>query len=237
MEVNFDEDLLVGLRVDPNYDEDILHQVLRIAVYDEFHAYETYRKVLDNFGNVNPFANIMEAEIRHYSALIPLLEKYNVPVPIDNWYEKIELPDTLVECCEVGVAAEIDNVRMYDNLLLYTQNYPDITDVLYQLQAASYNNHLPAFRRCVQQYSSEPVNIDEIYNTYSAHNTQEDVMKKVNEFSAMAQKLASGQMKQEDMIKMLSNTNMAFIGGVVAGGLGAVFLPKLFEQFTDKDEK
>ncbi len=237
MEMNFDEELLVGLRVDPNYNEDILHQVLRIAVYDEYHAYETYRKTIDTFGNVKPFANIMEAEIRHYSALIPLLEKYNVPVPIDNWYEKIELPDTLVECCEVGVAAEIDNVRMYDNLLLYTQDYPDITDVLYQLQAASYNNHLPAFRNCVQQYSSEPVNIDEIYNTYSAHNAQEDMMEKVNEFSAMAQKLASGQMKQEDMIKMLSNTNMAFIGGVVAGGLGAVFLPKLFEQFTKKDEQ
>ena len=36
---NFDEDLLAGLRVDPQYDEPILHQVLRIAVYDEYHAY------------------------------------------------------------------------------------------------------------------------------------------------------------------------------------------------------
>ena len=235
MEVNFDEQLLEGLRVDPNYDEPVLHQALRIAVYDEYHAYEVYRKVMNTFGNVRPFSNIIEAEVRHYSALIPLLEKYGVPVPIDNWYDKIELPETLLECCEVGVAAEIDNTRMYDNLLLYVNEYPDIQDVFYQLQAASYNNHLPAFRQCVQNYTSAPVDINNIYEEYSAHDINTDMSSKVNEFTEIAQKFASGQASQEDLLKVLGNTNLSFVGGILLGGIGAAMLPKLFEN-NNKEE-
>jgi len=233
MEVNFDEDLLVTLRVDPSYDEPILHQVLRIAIYDEYHAYETYRKVIETFGNVMPFSNIVEAEIRHYQALMPLLEKYNVPVPIDNWYEKIELPNTLVECCEVGVAAEIDNVRMYDNLLLYVEQYPDIQDVLYQLQAASYNNHLPAFRNCVVQYTNEVANITDIYNNFSEHNTENtnpQMFNKVNDFRNIATKFASGQINEQDVIKLFSSVDTATISGVLLGGLGAMQLVKMMNE-------
>jgi len=237
MEVNFDEALLVSQRVDPSYNEPILHQVLRIAVYDEYHAYETYRKIIDTFGVTRPFSNIMEAEVRHYSMLIPLLEKYDVPIPIDNWYEKLELPDTLLECCEVGVAAEIDNIRMYDDLLQYVDDYSDVRDVLYKVQAASYNNHLPAFRRCVSQYSNEPISTQEIYEEFGNPLTDNDLTDKFNEFTQMAQKMASGKINQEDMMKMLGNTNMSFLGGVLAGGLGAVVLPKLFKEMYEKDEK
>jgi len=239
MEVNFDEDLLVTLRVDPSYDEPILHQVLRIAIYDEYHAYETYRKVIETFGNVLPFSNIIEAEIRHYQALMPLLEKYNIPVPIDNWYEKIELPKTLVECCEVGVAAEIDNVQMYDNLLLYVEEYPDIQDVLYQLQAASYNNHLPAFRNCVVQYTNESVNINDIYNNFSEHNagnTNPEMLNKVNDFRNIATKFASGQINEQDVIKLFSSVDTATIGGVLLGGLGAMQLVKMMNEKNTQGE-
>lgn len=234
MEINFDEELLVGLRVDPNYDEEILHQVLRIAVYDEYHAYNAYRKIIDTFGDMKPFSNIMEAEVRHYSALIPLLEKYGVPVPIDNWYDKIEIPDTILECCEVGVAAEIDNIKMYDNLLLYSQDYADVTDVLYKLQAASYNKHLPAFRKQVQQYSNAPLDVASIYNEFSTHDTGEDMMSKVNEFSELAQKISTGKMSQEDVMKLLGNTNMSFIGGILLGGIGAGLATTMLK--TDKED-
>eukprot|EP00824_Muranothrix_gubernata_P011219 TRINITY_DN24518_c0_g1_i1.p1 TRINITY_DN24518_c0_g1~~TRINITY_DN24518_c0_g1_i1.p1 ORF type:complete len:388 (+),score=18.57 TRINITY_DN24518_c0_g1_i1:332-1495(+) len=229
---NFDEELLVGLRVDENYNEPILHQVLRIAVYDEFHAYETYRKTIETFGNVPSFLNIIQAEVRHFSALEPLLVKYNVPAPINNWYEKIELPNTLLECCEVGVAAEIDNIKMYDNLLLYVDQYPDIKDVLFQLQAASYNNHLPAFRKCVAQHSNTQVDLGNIYAQYSAHTTGENMMDKMNEFNDLAGKFASGQISQEDLLKVLSNTNLSFIGGALLGVVGM----SVFSQINKQNE-
>ena len=235
---NYDEDLLVGLRVDPQYDEPILHQVLRIAMYDEFHAYETYRKVIDTFGPADPFVRIMEAEIRHYTALEPLLRRYGVPEPVDNWYEKIELPPTLVECCEVGVAAEIDNVLMYDNLLMYTREYPDIQDVLYRLQAASRDHHLPAFRQCVQRYSAAPVDIDAIYSTYSSHQiADESILAQLSEVGNLMKRAAAGEIDQSEVMKFLSNTNLAFWGGLAAGAAGAVLIPKLLEELAKNDKE
>ena len=235
MEINFDEQLLIGVRVDPNFEEPVLHQTLRISLYDEYQAYETYRKVIDTFGNVKPFSNIIDAEMRHINALIPLLEKYGVPLPINNWADKIELPNTLVECCEVGVAGEIDNVGMYDNLLLYVEGYPEIQDAFYQLQAASYNNHLPAFRQCVQQYTEEAQSNNDMARQSTAQVPNEEMMNKMNEFSQIAQKFAAGQATQEDLLRVLGNTNLSFMGGILLGGTGAAILPKLFED-KDKDK-
>lgn len=239
---NFDEDLLVTLRVDPSYDEPILHQVLRIAVYDEFHAYETYRKTIEKFGSAQPFTNIMQAEINHFNALELLLVKYNVPAPINDWYDKIEIPDSLVECCEVGVAAEIDNIKMYDNLIMYVNEYPDIKDTLYRLQAASYNNHLPAFRNCVQEHYSKPVNVNNIYEEFSTHNKQnissnEDMAAKMNEFNDLASRLASGQVSQEDILKFLSNTNLSFLGGALIGAVGMGVISNISKEENAEEEE
>ena len=106
METNIDEALLISARVDENSDIPIISQILRIAVYDEFKAYETYTKIIEKFGLVQPFVNIKEAEAIHYTALIKLMEKYAIDVPINNWASKIEIPNTLIECCEMGVAGE-----------------------------------------------------------------------------------------------------------------------------------
>ncbi len=230
---NFDEELLTGLRVDPFYNEPVLHQVLRIAVYDEFHAYETYKKTIEKFGAVEPFTNIMQAEIRHYEALIPLLQKYGVPVPVNDWEGKIEVPNSILEASEIGVAAEIDNIRMYDNLISYAKNYPDVVDTLYKLQAASYNNHLFAFRQSVAKHSSLPVDINAIYNQYSAHDTvpaQEDMSAKMNEFNQMAMKLSTGELSQEDIMKFLGNTNLSFIGGALAGAVGTMVFSQMAKE-------
>jgi len=224
--VNFDEELLVKQRVDTSFDEPIIHQVLRIAIYDEFHAYETYRKVIDTFGNVMPFTNIIEAEIRHYQALTPLLQKYEVAMPIDNWYEKIEVPSTLVECCEVGVGAEIENILMYDDLLMYVEEYPDVQDVLFRLQAASYNNHLRAFRECVISYTNESPNT----NSFAEQNGDGEMLKRVNDFRTLATKFASGDVNEQDITKLFSSVDMATISGVLLGGLGAMQLVKMIKE-------
>jgi len=238
MEINNDADLLSTLRVDPNYDEPVLHQVLRIAVYDEYHAYETYRKVIETFGNQMPFTNIIEAEIKHYEELIVLLEKYNVPLPVNDWYEKIVLPNTLVECCEVGVAAEIDNIQMYDNLLLYVDEYPDIQDTIYRLQAASYNNHLPAFRQCVISYTNQEPNLTEVYENNTQHNAVENtqMLSKVDDFRNIATKLASGKVNEQDVLKVFNSVDMASIGGVLLGGLGAMQLVKMMNDKKEEGE-
>ncbi len=216
MEVNFDERVLISLRVDPSFDEPILNQTLRIAAYDEYHAYEVYKKVIEKFGNVNPFANIIVAEQNHINATLAFLQKYNIEPPVNDWADKIEIPDSLVECCEVGVIAEIDNIKMYDNLLSYTQQ-EDIKEMFFRLQAASFNNHLPAFRSCV---SSHYVTQGEFANSNNTQN-QEDMMAKIDEFKNLATKIASGEADPAEITKLLGSANISFISGMLLGGVGA----------------
>ncbi len=147
IQANFDEALLLSHKVNPTLSMPTMHQALRIALYDEYHARAVYTKVVQAFGFVPPFSNIVQAEERHIGALLPLFAKYGVEPVIDDWADKVAPEPTFTENCEVGVAAEIENIKMYDNLIPYAE-MPDVLDVFYRVQAASYNNHLPAFRQC-----------------------------------------------------------------------------------------
>eukprot|EP00792_Barthelona_sp_PAP020_P000990 TRINITY_DN11645_c0_g1_i1.p1 TRINITY_DN11645_c0_g1~~TRINITY_DN11645_c0_g1_i1.p1 ORF type:complete len:252 (-),score=51.82 TRINITY_DN11645_c0_g1_i1:778-1533(-) len=236
---NFDAELLAQMRVNPNFDEPILSQVLRIAIYDEYHAYESYKKVVEKFGAVNPFANILEAEVRHYEALATLANRYQVELPINDWENKIDEPDSILEASEVCVAEEIDNIKMYDNLISYSKEYPDVLDTLYRLQAASYNNHLPALRQSVAKHLNiEPqaVDIQNIYQDNSTHNIDE-ALGKLDEFSAMASKFASGEVSQEDLLKLLSSSNISFVGGALVGALGTTMFSQISKEKNNEDKE
>ena len=128
-----------------------IKEILVEAINDEYKARATYRLVIEKFGEIRPFINIVDAESRHIDALLPLFAKYNIPVPEDDWVTRIEVPESVREACEVGVEAEIENGEMYDRLLKSSEGYSDIQHVLQQLQRASVENHLPAFQRCVER--------------------------------------------------------------------------------------
>ncbi len=221
---NPDESILEKQKVDLNSDIPLSHQVLRIAIYDEFKAYETYSKIIEKFGYETPFVNIKEAEARHYSMLIPLLEKYEVEIPQNDWADKIQVPKTLIECYELGVAGEIKNIQMYDELLLHT-NEADIKDALYKLQAASYNNHLPAFRSAVAQY----------YANNTGNIQQEDLMKKFQEYQELFEEFSSGNIDESKITQLLSKINMPMVGGLVLGAVGAALVNNMIEKNQEKE--
>lgn len=125
-----------------------LEIALNEALQDEYKACETYRLVMQKFGAVRPFINIMGAEQRHIQALLPLFRKYQIPIPINQWNERnISIPNTLHEACLMGVQAEIENGEMYHKLLELSAGYPDVQSVFRNLQRASQENHLRAFQR------------------------------------------------------------------------------------------
>jgi len=130
-----------------------LQEALIEALHDEYKARATYQLIINKFGNVRPFSNIVHAEDRHVNALLPLFEKYGFDIPPDDWASKITIPATLKEASEAGVAAEIENAEMYDRLLAATTQYPDVQRVLINLQRASQENHLPAFKRAANRFS------------------------------------------------------------------------------------
>lgn len=226
MTVNNDETLLLSQKIDENDAQTIVSQALRIAIYDECKAYEAYLKIIEKFGLVQPFVHIKESEARHYSALIPLLQKYNVEVPINDWASKIEAPNTFIEACELGVASEIKNIAMYDNLLSYVQE-PDIREVFYQLQAASYNNHLPAFRNCV-------INHYTVANDVQGFN-QDEIMQKMGEYQMILEDMLNGNMDQSKLTELFSKLNLSMITGAAFGGVAVAFLNSYLDKKNSEE--
>jgi hypothetical protein len=125
---------------------DALHE----ALDDEYRAWATYDQVISDFGEVRPFINIRDAEARHIQALRSLFNAYGIIVPRNTWPGQVTRYSSLHEACAAGVAAEIDNDKMYKRLFQSTDR-SDILTVFHNLQEASQQRHLPAFQRCVER--------------------------------------------------------------------------------------
>lgn len=215
--------------INPRSSEPILNQALKMALDDEFHAYEAYISVIEKFGSKTPFTNIVEAEGRHQKALITLFEKYEVAMIENRWIGAIEVPSTLEEAYMMGANAEVANIQMYDMLLAYMGNHPDVQDVFYRLQAASFNNHLPAFQSHLNpNLPTIPTDLNE-----NVEQNLDGMINQMNEMSALAGKFANGQIAQEDILKLLSGSNASFMVGALVGAVGAGVLGKMMQ---DKDE-
>lgn len=122
-----------------------LPQMLTYALQDEYLAQARYNTILENFGNIRTFAQIKEAELRHINALLPLFERYQVPLPEDNSQSFVTTPVSIKAAYAAGVQGEIDNIAMYERFLSLTIPN-DVRTVFTQLRNASVN-HLAAFER------------------------------------------------------------------------------------------
>jgi hypothetical protein len=122
-------------------------EALNEALQDEYKAEATYQKVVDNFGDVRPFTNIIRAEQTHSGALKTLYVKYGLTIPQNEWSDKIPDFISVADACEAGVEAEVTNVAIYDRLFSQVDNQ-DILQVFTALRDASQEKHLPAFQRC-----------------------------------------------------------------------------------------
>jgi len=122
-------------------------EALLAAIADENGAEAYYRAVIERFGQVAPFANIVGAEQRHAAELEQLCRKYGVEVPPRASQTTMAVPDTLAAACGAAVAAEERNIAMYDGLLAKVEQ-PEVRQTFERLRAASRDRHLPAFSRC-----------------------------------------------------------------------------------------
>lgn len=122
-----------------------LPQMLTYALQDEYLAQARYDNILGNFGYIRTFAQIKEAEMRHINALLPLFERYQIPLPEDKSQSFVTTPESIKAAYAAGVQGEIDNISMYERFL--SLNIPnDVRTVFSQLRNASLN-HLAAFER------------------------------------------------------------------------------------------
>jgi len=124
--------------------------LLAEALQEEYEAEMLYRSVLATFGpETAPFALIAEAEARHVAALRVLFTRRQIAPPPSDWAPSSFQPFASVPvACAAGAAAEKADAAFYDKYLPRPDLPRDVRNVFTNLQAASLENHLPAFERC-----------------------------------------------------------------------------------------
>lgn len=115
----------------------------------EYAAAAAYAAVIDKYGKVQPYVNIRAAERRHVAALARQLELYGVEVPANPWMNKLPAPASLEQAAQVWATGEVDNVKMYDDLISQTSD-AQLIRVLTNLRDSSLNSHLPMFEAAAE---------------------------------------------------------------------------------------
>lgn len=129
--------------IDPDSDAALVWQAL-MSPAGEYAAAASYLAVLDRFGTVEPYATILEGELRHIDALARQLERFGVDVPDNPYLGLVVAPDNLLAAAQAWAVGEIENVQLYDDLLARTDD-SRIVRVLSNLRRASLESHLPLF--------------------------------------------------------------------------------------------
>jgi hypothetical protein len=110
----------------------------------EYAALASYQAVLDEYGDVEPYATIMAAEARHADALIRQLDRLGVVAPENPYLGDIPAPADLQTAAEAWAEGEILNVELYDQLIADAES-EQVIKVFNNLRNASLDSHLPAF--------------------------------------------------------------------------------------------
>jgi hypothetical protein len=110
----------------------------------EYAAAASYAAVLDAYGQVEPYATIYQAELKHVDALIKQLDRAGIVAPANPYMGKIEAPADLTTAAQAWAEGEILNVEMYDVLIAQSTD-TNLTRVLNNLRSASLDSHLPLF--------------------------------------------------------------------------------------------
>jgi len=128
-----------------------VEQMLTYAIQDEYLARAEYELIIEEYGSIRPFTNIMAAEERHIEWVAESFDEYGYLLPKDTAHMHVTLPKDLKSSFETGVQAEIDNIALYESFL-QTDLPNDVRDLFERLQQAS-ENHLRAFRNNLNRYN------------------------------------------------------------------------------------
>lgn len=125
-----------------------LTAALTRAIQDEYRAEAIYQGVIADFGQVQPFVNVLTAEERHSAAIGRLFASRGLAAPA-SMSTAATVPHfaTVTAACAAGAVAERENIAMYDDLLR-AELPADVRQVFSNNRSASLVNHLPAFEPC-----------------------------------------------------------------------------------------
>jgi hypothetical protein len=122
-----------------------VEEMLEYAIEDEYMAKAEYEALIEEFGDIRPFTNIIKAEQRHIEMLLPLFDKYEIEIPVNDAAERAVIPETLEDTFSIGVEAEIKNIDMYKAFL--ETDLPEDVELTFERLMRASESHLRAFER------------------------------------------------------------------------------------------
>lgn len=123
--------------------------ILGLTLQEEYKAQYLYESVLEDYPGAMPFAAVVQSEMRHVEALQMLFTRRQMTPPASTWSPASFAPyASLALACAGGVVAETEDAAFYTPYLNRTDLPQDVRNVFTNLQAASLENHLPAFQAC-----------------------------------------------------------------------------------------
>lgn len=126
-----------------DYDTTSLKAALDVVLADEYKARAEYEAIVDKYGAVSPYVQLIRAETNHINALIRIYDAFDFAIPADNGVSFVTLPSSLEASYAIGIQAETANIALYQSYL-DTDLPTSVRSVFLNLQNAS-ENHLAAF--------------------------------------------------------------------------------------------
>lgn len=152
-----------------------LEEMLTILLEDEYNAKAIYEAVVQRHGQVTPFTNLINAEQTHIDSLTALMTAKGIPVPAIS--VTATSPDTVAEALKAGAEAEVENIKLYEEML--AQDLPDDVRLTFERLMRASQNHLRAFTgansrggRAWAQTPAQPVEEAPIDESALAENTE-----------------------------------------------------------------
>ncbi len=121
-----------------------LEEMLTYAILDEYMAQAEYLAIIEEFGEIRPFVNIVQAEAYHIELLLPLFEAYGIVVPENTAALDTVLPESITSALATGITAEEANIAMY-NVFLAQADLPDDVRLVFEQLVSASRSHLAAF--------------------------------------------------------------------------------------------
>lgn len=123
-----------------------VEETLGYAISDEYLAQAEYLAIIDTFGTVKPFTNIVLAEQTHIDLLLSLFETYGYVVPENTAESAVVIPESITAAISTAIDAETANIALYELFLARTDLADDVKAVFTLLRDASIK-HLAAFSK------------------------------------------------------------------------------------------
>ena len=118
-------------------------RVLREAYDDTCRAWAIYGRAASDFGPVQPFRTMHEADERQVLALEALFVRHDIRLPNTRSREPVPHFDTIEQALAAAHFAELARIRSYERLHAAAQD-PEIRAAMLDLERASRDERLPA---------------------------------------------------------------------------------------------